>query len=150
MRKIEIINGVKKLITDCEKVVNNPEFFEDTEIESTRKVMFYLEHILLVVKQQDKENKNLRLDLEMLKNVTQTYDAVKFEEPFIKNAKIVIADKEFFDKGCFRVNLISKKDIQKKIDNLEFLKTYDKTNFKMDYKLEDLFDFTIEQLKELL
>ena len=97
MRKIEIINGVKKLITDCEKVVNNPEFFDDTEIESTRKVMFYLEHILLVVKQQDKENKNLRLDLEMLKNVTKTYDAVKFEEPFIKNAKIVIADKEFFD-----------------------------------------------------
>ena len=31
----------------------------------------------------------------MLKNVTQTYDAVKFEEPFIKSAKIVIADKEF-------------------------------------------------------
>ena len=86
----------------------------------------------------------------MLKNVTQTYDAVKFEEPFIKSAKIVIADKEFFDKGCFRVNLISKKDIQKKIDNLEFLRTYDKTNFKTDYKLDDLFVFTIEQLKELL
>ena len=150
MRKIEIINGVKKLITDCEKVVNNPEFFDDTEIESTKKVMFYLEHILFIVESQDRKIENLKTDLTMLKNVTQTYDAVKFEEPFIKSAKIVIADKEFFDKGCFSVNLISKKDIQKKIDNLEFLKTYDKTNFKMDYKLEDLFDFTIEQLKELL
>lgn len=150
MRKIEIINGVKKLITDCEKVVNNPEFFDDTEIESTRKVMFYLEHILFIVESQDRKIENLKTDLTMLKNVTQTYDAVKFEEPFIKSAKIVIADKEFFDKGCFKVNLISKKDVQKKIDNLEFLKTYDKTNFKSNYTLDDLFYFTIEQLKELL
>ena len=150
MKKAEIIAGVKRLITRCENIVNNPEFFDDEEIDDTEKILNYLTHVLFVVESQERKIENLKTDLTMLKNVTQTYDAVKFEEPFVKNAKIVIADKEFFDKGCFKVNLISKKDVQKKIDNLEFLKTYDKTNFKMNYTLDDLFDFAIEQLEELL
>ena len=150
MKKEEIIAGVNRLITRCENIVNNPEFFDDEEIDDTRKILYYLTHVLFVVESQDRKIENLKTDLAMLKNVTQTYDAVKFEKPFIKSAKIVIADKEFFDKGCFKVNLISKKDVQKKIDNLEFLKTYDKTSFKTNYTLDDLFYFTIEQLKELM
>ena len=56
------------------------------------------------------ENKKLKQELELLKSITREYNSYKVDSN--SDTRILIADSEYFIKGYFKSNFVSKEEIR--------------------------------------
>ena len=85
-----------------------------------------IEHILKEYKRVLKENEQLRTEVNSLKKenkelkiITNQYEAYECEAPKDSRAKIIIADKLYFNNGYFKNNFIEIDKIKKVFEDLE-------------------------------
>lgn len=117
---------IKSLKTQCEGA---RDIFKDTCCQLP---ISYIEKIIDIVEKQQKE-------IEKLKQITSLYNSYEVAD---EERRIVIADSEYFVKGYFKENFISKDKIKAKIKELQEKPCYAES---VEGVLEE-----IDILKELL
>ena len=104
-KAIEIIKGLAVYYDDyC--------LLDEEEIEENESVNKSIELILNLIEKLQKENKEL-------KTITNQYEAYECEAPKDSRAKIIIADKLYFNNGYFKNNFIEIDKIKKVFEDLE-------------------------------
>ena len=99
-----------------------------------------------LIENQQKENGELRQRIKELEIITNQYNAYKT----YNNDKIIIADKQYFDKGIFTEQYINKGKIREKIEKLELECKICNVSNLIDCKKQCTIGRSIEVLKELL
>ena len=94
--------------------------------DGSKNVAYAIEHILKEYKRVLKENEQLRTEVNSLKKenkelktITNQYEAYECEAPKDSRAKIIIADKLYFNNGYFKNNFIEIDKIKKVFEDLE-------------------------------
>lgn len=100
---------------------------DEGEIEENESVNKSIELILNLLEKLQKEN-------EELKAITNQYEAYKCEAPKDSRAKIIIADKLYFNNGYFKNNFIEIDKIKKVFEDLEKIIKVGENNDKSNKK----------------
>ena len=94
--------------------------------DGSKNVAYAIEHILKEYKRVLKENEQLRTEVNSLKKenkelkiITNQYEAYECEAPKDSRAKIIIADKLYFNNDYFKNNFIEIDKIKKVFEDLE-------------------------------
>ena len=123
----EILNNIKAYMQEnidngCHKFVYNDLGYDEKCVD----VINAIEHILKEYKRVLKENEQLRTEVNSLKKenkelktITNQYEAYECEAPKDSRAKIIIADKLYFNNGYFKNNFIEIDKIKKVFEDLE-------------------------------
>ena len=116
-------NSIEEDIKIVEELINAAKEYNQFEGNKYHKA---IEHILKEYKRVLKENEQLRTEVNSLKKenkelktITNQYEAYECEGPKDSRAKIIIADKLYFNNGYFKNNFIEIDKIKKVFEDLE-------------------------------
>ena len=116
-------NSIEEDIKIVEELINAAKEYNQFEGNKYHKA---IEHILKEYKRVLKENEQLRTEVNSLKKenkelktITNQYEAYECEDSKDSRAKIIIADKLYFNNGYFKNNFIEIDKIKKVFEDLE-------------------------------
>ena len=91
---------------------SNRLFGEDINVKCGKEMIKQITIVLNLLEKKDKENKEL-------KTITNQYEAYECEAPKDSKAKIIIADKFYFNNGYFKNNFIEIDKIKRVFEDFE-------------------------------
>ena len=130
--------GFKTMYRHFDKLETAKMFTSNVNIKNNCKIYVGLDF-------HKDEMKNLIEENKELKTITNQYESYECEAPKDSIAKIIIADKFYFNNGYFKDNFIEIEKIKAKIEELN-----KRENVGIADIFEDMKEYAIQVLQELL